>query len=274
MSHDALVRLLESRDLDGVRAVIGAQPGLLHEAFPQNLAPEDLGRGQAGNTPLHLAAYFGGRAIMKYLIGKGASLDARNAEHRTPSHVALEHNFEAIKDLEQLGIEKDHIHAACRHDHERLREILLTEPDSASDMSTGLSVLGWATYYGAKESAEILFEHGAQPCGRELHCAAGIANPDFGALLIDRGADVNEADGDGATPLHVAVAHQYSSDATDFVRLLLERGADREIQATARPLTPLQHARERLAKQQKAGIEAGRPRWKNFAGVIALLERD
>jgi hypothetical protein len=28
--------------------------------------------------------------------------------------VALEHNSESVQDLEQLGVEKDHIHAACR----------------------------------------------------------------------------------------------------------------------------------------------------------------
>jgi hypothetical protein len=33
-------------------------------------------------------------------------------------------------------------------------------------------------------------------------------------------------------------------------------------------------ALEKLAEQQKAGIEAGHSEWKNFEGVIAILERN
>lgn len=273
MSHEALVRLLENHDLDGVKALLSAEPELLHQAVPGELLPERLGKGQQGNTPLHVAAFFGGRAILKHLLTLGADLDARNAENRSPAHVALEHKFESIQDLEQLGVEKDHIHAACRHDHERLNKLLHENPDLACDKSTGLSMLGWATYYGAKQSAEMLFDHGAKADGLELHCAAGIANVDLGALLLDHGAGVNEVDPqDGASALHVAVAHPYSSDAVDFVKLLLNRGVDPSIRAVKRNVTALEFAREKLAEQQKAGIEAGHSAWKNFEGVIALLD--
>jgi len=274
MPEAALVRMLEIQELDGLKALLAATPELLHKPVPGALLPEALGRGQEGNTALHVAAFCGGRAILKHLIELGAAVDARNAENRTPAHVALEHNFEAIQDLEQLGVEKDHIHAACRHDHERLNKLLHDDPSLASDRSTGLSVLGWATYYGAKVSAEMLLDHGAKPDGRELHCAAGIANPELGELLLEHGADMNERDdGDGATPLHIAIAHPYSCDAVEFVELLLGRGADPSIRAAKREVTPLELARDKLAKQEKAGIAAGHPDWKNFAGVIELLEK-
>jgi hypothetical protein len=56
--------------------------------------------------------------------------------------------------------------------------------------------------------------------------------------------------------------------------MLLDRGANPDIEAGPRQVTALELAREKLAKQEKAGIEAGHPEWKNFAGVIALLERN
>lgn len=60
---------------------------------------------------------------------------------------------------------------------------------------------------------------GASPLHHSLECQ----NNDVTALLLDRGADVNDSSGhDGQTPLHYAC--QYST--TDTVALLLDRGAN------------------------------------------------
>lgn len=273
MSHEELVRLIESADVAGVSARIEARPELLDEPVPGCLLPDRLGKGQEGNTPLHVAALFGGREILALLLDAGANTQTRNAEGRTPIHVALEHNFESVQNFEALGLEMDLIHAACRQDLERMRAILTEDPDLACDCSTGLSVMGWATYYGARPSVEMLIEFGAGPDEFELRCAAGIASVELAELLIDHGADVDEiSPEDGATALHVAAAHQYTSDAAEFVALLLEHGADRSICATERPITALELALEKLQAQEEAGIEEGDERWKNFSGVIELLE--
>jgi len=163
MPHDVLVRLVQSGDVEALRAMISAQPELLRQKIRGHLLPEALGRGQEGNTLLHVAAFHGGKDVLAYLIEAGAKVDARNAENRTPAHVALEHNFQAVQDLEELGLEKDIIHAACRNDHERLHAILMADPDLATDKSTGLSAMGWATYVGARESNEMLTAFGAGP---------------------------------------------------------------------------------------------------------------
>lgn len=47
-------------------------------------------------------------------------------------------------------------------------------------------------------------------------------DPRVGALLIDRGADVNAQDDDGDTPLHWASLY----DSPRLFRLLVDRGAD------------------------------------------------
>ena len=58
-------------------------------------------------------------------------------------------------------------------------------------------------------------------------------------MLLERGADVNKARDDGATPLFLAshIGH------VEVVRMLLEQGAD--IQLSWRDRTPLQIAREK-----------------------------
>jgi ankyrin repeat protein len=55
-----------------------------------------------------------------------------------------------------------------------------------------------------------------------LHLAAARGALDIAALLLDRGADVDERTEDGDTPLTYAVMRGH----VDFVRLLVARGAD------------------------------------------------
>lgn len=273
MPHEILIHLIQTGDVRALSAMLDAQPELLRQKVRGKLLPETLGRGQEGNTLLHVAAFCGGKEILAYLIRTGANLDARNAEYRTPMHVALEHNLKAVQELEELGVEKDIIHAACRHDHDRLRAILTANPELATDKSTGLSVMGWSTYHGARASIEMLIEAGAGPDDLELRCAAGVANAELAELLIDHGADVDEVSPeDGTTALHVAVAHPYSRDATALVALLLERGAERSICENLESMTPLDLAQVKLEAQDAAGIDEDHAEWRNFAGVIGLLE--
>jgi ankyrin repeat protein len=64
-------------------------------------------------------------------------------------------------------------------------------------------------------------------------CANGHAA--VASLLLERGADVNQADRNGATALHIAC----ESGHTEVATLLLEHGADVD-QADNDGLTPLQ----------------------------------
>jgi ankyrin repeat protein len=83
----------------------------------------------------------------------------------------------------------------------------------------------------ASAIARQLLDAGADvgPHGSELqtplHWAASLDAWDVGQLLIERGAEVDAADLDGATPLHDAVFAGH----TRMVRSLLRAGADRKI---------------------------------------------
>jgi ankyrin repeat protein len=57
---------------------------------------------------------------------------------------------------------------------------------------------------------------------RPLHSAAAGGHAVIVHLLLDRGADIEAAQGGGVRPIHSA-AHR---DDVDMVRLLVERGAD------------------------------------------------
>jgi ankyrin repeat protein len=75
------------------------------------------------------------------------------------------------------------------------------------------------------EIARELLDHGAD--ARELgllHRAATEGEPEIVALLIDRGADVNQTHG-GITPLHAVLMSD--DPRSDVVNVLLGRGADR-----------------------------------------------
>eukprot|EP01103_Thecamoeba_quadrilineata_P001528 TRINITY_DN11384_c0_g1_i1.p1 TRINITY_DN11384_c0_g1~~TRINITY_DN11384_c0_g1_i1.p1 ORF type:complete len:130 (-),score=23.14 TRINITY_DN11384_c0_g1_i1:119-487(-) len=55
-------------------------------------------------TPLHAAADFGQVEIIKYLISKGANVDAKDSYGHTPLHLAVyESHTEAVKVLIEKG---------------------------------------------------------------------------------------------------------------------------------------------------------------------------
>ncbi len=56
----------------------------------------------------------------------------------------------------------------------------------------------------------------------ELHSAALRGDLETARNLLDAGADVNEQDGRGRTPLHCAA----DANSPEMIQLLLERGAD------------------------------------------------
>lgn len=87
------------------------------------------------------------------------------------------------------------------------------------------------------------------PLNRMLHCAA--PKEKTVRTLIDAGADINDEDAYGFTPLHIAVA---KCDDEGVVRALLEAGADVNAR-NKHDVTPLH--RVRYAQVAKILINAG-----------------
>ena len=80
MSDAEFLQAAESGDLERVRALLDAQPDLVHA------------RDRAGATALHLAAFNGHREIVRLLCSRGADLNARDGRfNATPSGWAIEY---------------------------------------------------------------------------------------------------------------------------------------------------------------------------------------
>jgi ankyrin repeat protein len=114
-------------------------------------------RSPDGFTPLHLAAFFGGAAAVRLLLGAGMDADAdqENAARVRPLHSAA---------------------AAC--DHDAARALLEAGADPDCIQQGGFTPLLAAAHHDDVEMAELLLRHGADPAlkaedGRDAQAMAG-----------------------------------------------------------------------------------------------------
>uniref|UniRef100_A0A8C9U6X0 Ankyrin repeat domain 52a n=2 Tax=Scleropages formosus TaxID=113540 RepID=A0A8C9U6X0_SCLFO len=177
---------------------------------------------RTGRTALHHATYSGYLEMVKLLLNKGANLSASDKKERQPIHwAAYLGHLEIVKLLVSRSADavcKDKrgytpLHAAAASGQIEVVKYLLRlgidEPNAF-----GNTALHVACYMGQEAVANELVNRGAnvnQPNLRgytPLHLAAVSTN---GALclelLVNNGADVNMQSKDGKSPLHMAAIH-------------------------------------------------------------------
>lgn len=191
--------------------------------------------------------------MLRFLIARGADVNARNQDGRLPLHDCFELNHDDLAGiLLDAGAIADAGAAAAYGMHDRLGRILRSTPEKANDLETGNSPLGWAAYGHQPVSAEILIEHGAivdRP-PYDSHAwepAAMVASKAVARVLLQHGANPNWHDPQGNTALHSVIRSRIVVDPSAFVQVLLDGGADatRRNQAGRTPL-------------EEAVIEAGK----------------
>jgi ankyrin repeat protein len=128
-----------------------------------------------GFTPLHLGAFFGHPEAVKFLLARGADVNAtsKNASALRPIHSAVAHRGDAAlaiaKMLIAAGAEINvaqqggwtPLHAAAFHGHTEMVKLLLAHgADAAALADNGKTALAMASEKGHKNAAGALRKHG------------------------------------------------------------------------------------------------------------------
>ncbi len=232
-----LFKAIDDGKLDVVKVILEASPALIHV--------RDIDH---GSMPLHHATTV---EIARYLIEKGAELEALDAAHQgTPLRWAAgERHDEVAMYLRSLGARVDDIFLAIAlGDIERVRAYLDADPKALEEPGLKCDLLGDGEHtkdpkekgtarplivaINAKQKVmvKLLLDRGADPTIRgsyafatPLHHAAFGGNPDILAMLLATEQCDLEAmeDTHHGTPLQWAVV----SGKIPTVQLLLNAGA-------------------------------------------------
>ena len=223
----------------------------------------------AGDTPLMNAARVGNLDAVTVLLDRGATLDATDATYQqTALMVAVRENHpDVVKHLIARGASVNARTRIGRAPQWILPNSVpgfghgigivrggLPPRGSRAPIPGGMTPLLYAARDGRMESVRMLLDAGANIADRDanditpLTIAITNNHPDVARFLIDRGADITAVDWYGRTPLWAAVETRNMDvdNATfvnsidrapylDLVRVLLERGADANVRTKEVP---------------------------------------
>ncbi len=213
-------------DLDKIKEYLEKDPGFLNAKDVQ------------GNTPLTIAANFGHKDVVEFLIARGANLNSTNTYKYTPLHYSiLRRHIDITEMLIKAGADPNvpnvwgytPLHTCAGRD--LLKEAVLLIKNKAtvdSKNEVGETPLFSAVEFGHKDMILLLIEHGADINARDnvgrttVFATADNNSSEILKLLIDQGARVDVADKLGLTPLHRAAIAGY----LDIVQILARSGGD------------------------------------------------
>jgi len=187
-------------------------------------------RDSAGHSILHIALLEGNADIAKLLIERNADISFPTYEGYQPIHFAAGFCPAVVPLLIKKGANAN------------VNPSLFTR-----------SPLEFAIQSGNVEGVAALIEGGANvnmPTPHKktaLHKAVAINIEPIVKVLLDHGADIDKADTDGTTALHIAVTRDI-----DILALLLERGANTRAM-DARGRTPL-HVAANIGRTEAAAL--------------------
>ena len=230
-------------DLQTVKRLVEQDPGLAngrndYGRFPLEMAAQtgqieivkfllekgaDINADRGGTTALHMAAIFGGKTeLIELLLEKGADINARAGNGHTPLNFAV------------IGKQK------------KIADLLL---DKGGEINLENMNFTWLLYTssssGIKRIVDMALEKDVDFSYRSgngytlLHSAAEGGIIELAELLFSKGLKVEDANVYGQTPLHITARGGFK----DIVELFLKKGADINVK-TNNGKTPIHFARE------------------------------
>ncbi|MFH1314277.1 MAG: ankyrin repeat domain-containing protein [Candidatus Eisenbacteria bacterium] len=222
--HDAI----SAGDMSKVEAILAADPGQISA------------RNDALGTPLHVAVSDSQVDIARFLISRGADVNAGDSDNSRPLHWAA---FERKRELVEILLEAG-------------ADLEIVE-------DYGNSPLTYAIYGGDTGIVNLLLDRGADPHHANtqgqipLQYAVAIGRLEIVKILVAHGADVNHVDAYGLTPLFSAKARGWD----EIAAYLKEVGATRDFEipkAKVEMLAPAFHVvTVPLSNRTNCGVQSG-----------------
>jgi ankyrin repeat protein len=228
---DELFSAAQNGDLETLKNLLTKYPDM-----------KDVKR-RGGWTLLHMAR--SSRDMVEYLITIGADIEAKSGADWTPLHsqaysghkdgveLLLEHGAD-IEAKTSFGITP--LMSSLRWDRIEVTKLLIENGANVNPTTElGRTPLISSTIEGNLEMAKLLLDHDADISIKDnnykmtaLHFAALYGQLDIAEALLNKGANVNEMDGAGKTPLDYTNNYGHEKVA----KLLISSGADGEIDPT------------------------------------------
>uniref|UniRef100_A0A8C2D804 Ankyrin repeat domain 52a n=1 Tax=Cyprinus carpio TaxID=7962 RepID=A0A8C2D804_CYPCA len=196
---------------------------------------------QERRTPLHAAAWLGDVHIMELLISAGANVNAKDHVWLTPLHRAAASRNEMVKLLLNKGAnlsasdkkDRQPIHWAAYLGHLEVVKLLVSQgSDKICKDKRGYTPLHAAAASGHVDVVKYLLRNGIDEPNAfgntALHVACYTGQEAVANELVNRGANVNQPNHRGYTPLHLAAV---STNGALCLELLVNNGADVNMQS-------------------------------------------
>ncbi|GHU16644.1 hypothetical protein FACS189472_02140 [Alphaproteobacteria bacterium] len=244
--HAEIVKILLAKGADAnAKNILDKTPLDEAEDFGREIIVPILLEFRKATEKLHKAAADGNAEDIETLLARGADVNAKDSNGRTPLHKAAASGH--LKEAELLLTYGASIFAKNKYDSTPLDEAkdfgranivqILQELKNASEELL-LSAVDWQP-----EDIDPLLAKGADVNAKDgkdntpLHLAAIYGPTEVAELLLDRGADVYAKNNKGNTPLHLAA----KSGQTEIARLLLTNGADVNAKGTLDRDNPIRY---------------------------------
>jgi ankyrin repeat protein len=219
------------------------------DEIKENIVQGSVAGSGYGYTLLHAFVKQGNELAIKFLLDKGADIDALTKSNgQTPLHLAIENQNLAIVTLllengaDPMAQDNKNVTAfalAISHGDVEIVKTLVARRLNVNTLARAGTIpakpLMLAIEYGKEKVVDFLIESGAQIEAMDengntplIKAVADDRRLRIVRQLLERGANVNAKNHHGVTPLHVAV----QSGSERMVNLLLEKQPDLEARTT------------------------------------------